>query len=149
MHKIRLRECALYGATLALLALPAAAQQDTKQQQSFPQDPHAWRKEQIDGKINPSTGEPIPQTAGTNQTSADTSAPQTESQANESLRKSLGSVDQNYRGKHKWFADDFMGNLFDAIGPINLIVIAVAALISYFAYTCGFKKGKESATKKD
>lgn len=71
-------------------------------------DPHAsdWYNEQIKNKVDLNTGEKLP-TGGTNS--------QTQNAANESLKKSLGSIDETYRGKHKFYADDFMGIWYDGL----------------------------------
>ena len=66
--------------------------------------------------------------------------------ANENLNQSLGSVNQNYRGKHKYFNDDLLGNFLDSIGPQNLLIIAVVVVagIGLIAWKNKGKGGKQT-----
>ena len=109
-------------------------------------------KEQVQGKIDPTTGEKIPQAVGTTATSTNTgsSPPATatpNSATTDTLNQSLGGVDHNYRGKHKYFNDDFLGNFFDFIGPIGLTaIVAIIGLVLWL--TSRKKKSTDQASAK-
>lgn len=103
-------------------------------------DQHAgdWYNEQIKGKIDLNTGEKLPP-GGTNS--------QTQNAANESLKKSLGSINDTYRGQHKWYADDFMGIWYDGLlhrDPTAWSIFAVLAAIGGGIY---LKTGKRTQAK--
>lgn len=85
-------------------------------------DPHAhdWYNEQIKDKIDPATGEKLP-TDGTNS--------QTQNAANNAIKKSLGAIDETYRGQHKFYADDFMGIWFDGLGHGDPTCWSILALL--------------------
>ena len=119
---------AVYLAVAAFLTLPAEAQNSTG-------DPHAhdWYKEQVQGKIDPTTGEKIPQAAGTTATSTNTgSTPPATATPNSAttdiLNQSLGGVKPGYHGAHQWYADDQVG-LYIA-GGLFVIAIIFAAFAS-------------------
>lgn len=106
---------------LSLMCVPAALAQNEQG------DPHAhdWYNEQVKGKIDPVTGQKIPQTSTTTATGTASGAG---SSVNDTLNNSLGTIDENYRGKHKWFNDDVVGNWMEGIGhgdPVSLGVLAV------------------------
>lgn len=93
-------------------------------------DPHAhdWYNEQVSGKIDPVTGEKLP---------AGGTSSQSQNAANEGLKRSLESVGPNYRGEHKWFADDFMGIWFDGLGhgdPTSWSIVALLAMVGGGVY---------------
>lgn len=93
-------------------------------------DPHAhdWFNEQIKDKIDPVTGEKVPP-VGTSS--------QSQNGANNALKRSLESVGPNYRGEHKWFADDFMGIWFDGLGhgdPTSWSIVALLSMVAGGVY---------------
>lgn len=118
-----LKKTALAVAFSAALVSPVLAQDSQA-------DPHAhdWFKEQVKGKIDPATGEKIPPSTAT----GTATAPAQTDPATNILNQSLGSVDQNYHGQHRWFKDDLMGNWFDGIGrgdPLSLGILAVLGAV--------------------
>lgn len=118
------------------------------------QDPHAgdWYKEQVKNKIDPTTGQPLPQTTTTTATGEGQPVSQSQQAANNSIKKSLGSIDETYRGKHKYYADDFMGNWFDGImhgDPTSLGVLAgILAIAGGVWFKFGRKKAAPSTQEK-
>lgn len=70
---------------------------------------------------------------------------QSQQAANESIKKSLGSIDETYRGKHKYFADDFMGNWFDGMAHGDPISLSVLGVIAAIAGGVWFKFGRKKA----
>lgn len=134
-----LKKTALAIAFSAALVSPVLAQDNQA-------DPHAhdWFNEQVKGKIDPTTGEKIPPSTATG---TGTAPAQTDPGTN-ILNQSLGSIDENYRGKHKWFNDDVVGNWFEGIGrgdPLSLGVLGV--VIAGVAGIIWFGKSQKPAAK--
>lgn len=118
-----LKKTALAIAFSAALVSPVLAQDNQA-------DPHShdWFNEQVKGKIDPTTGEKIPPSTAT----GTGTAPAQTDPATNILNQSLGSIDENYRGKHKWFNDDVVGNWFEGIGrgdPLSLGILAVVGAV--------------------
>jgi len=123
-------------------------------------DSHKWLQDMKDqGKIT--SGDPLKagglsdlrspnQQAQTAQTTNPT--PPT-SPANDDLNKSLGSINENYTGLHKWYKDDFVGNWFDGIAhgdPLSLgILAALVAIIAGIVIWSKSLSDKSKATKQD
>ena len=107
---------------LSLMCMPAALAQNEQG------DPHAhdWYNEQVKGKIDPVTGQKIPQTNTTSATGTTTGAGST---VNDTLNQSLGSIDEKYRGQHKWFNDDLIGNWFEGIGHGDPLCVGILAVV--------------------
>lgn len=131
MDNRRAIKAAVYLAVVALLTLPAAAQNPAN-------DPHAhdWYKEQVQVKTDPTTPGKITQAAGTPATGTNTGttapATPTPNSANDILKQSLGGVKSDYHGAHQWYADDQVG----------LIVVAVLAAFIILAVWLASRKTK-------
>lgn len=139
MHQRLIKKTVLCMLLLATFS-PALAQDSN-------QDPHAgdWYKEQVKNKIDPATGQPLPQTTTTTTTGEGQSVSQSQQAANNSINKSLGSIDETYRGKHKYFADDFMGIWFDGIMHGDPTALGILAALAAIAGGLWFKFGRKKA----
>ncbi len=127
-----IRQITLVIASAAALMLPALAQDSN-------QDPHAhdWYNEQVKNKIDPATGQPIAQTT--------TTVSQAQQAANDSINKSLGSIDENYRGQHPYYKDDVLGNFFHSVSKGDPTSISVLLLLAAVAGGLWFKYGRKKA----
>lgn len=128
-------------AIAAALMLPAALAQDPQQ------DPHShdWYNEQVKNKIDPATGQPMPQTTTATATGDGQPVSQSQQAANDTLKKSLGSIDENYRGQHPYYKDDILGNFFHSVSKGDPTSISILVLLAAIGGGLWFKYGRKKA----
>ncbi len=136
MRNGAVKQITIVIASAAALVLPAALAQDPQQ------DPHShdWYNEQVKNKIDPATGQPMPQTS--------TTVSQAQQAAKDSINKSLGSIDENYRGQHPYYKDDILGNFFHSVSKGDPTSISVLVLLGAIGGGLWFKYGRKNIQEK-